>query len=652
MQTPGRSPEQERWRERFAAAMAAYRAGSYDDAATILREAMELASLVGEHCPELATTCNTLAAVEASRSALPEAEQLYLQALTIWEKTVGRDHSHVAATLTNLALLYKTQDRYEDAERNLLRALDIDRRTNPPSHPHVASALIQLSAVQKASGNARRAESSLLEALEVWPPSPLGDGTAWQSVLEDLAALYAEAPPHSLPAPDRPVKTELLAQLDRAAGALRARGRLVDGSRMDARRRAIQVTFGGAAAAAAVPLVVGEGGKYTTIADAIAAGGPRPRVRLLPGTYRETVQLMDGVLIEGSGPREDVIIETDGQPVLRLERGSAIVHGVTLRVTGYGEATAVEVYGGSLTLESCEVSCATGDGIDARGPGTELALGRTTVYGCRGQGVKISDGAKADLADCEIERNATGVNVKGPGSALVRSSSISYGAVGIVVSDRARATVQACELNNQSEAGVKVQTGANPTFTRVRVRDASGVGLHFDGRAHGLFEDGEVSSCSGALVHITGGATPRLLRCQFHSGGDDGLVVKGDGGATLVDSIIRDMARNGINASGGSFSLRSCRIVNNRRSGVTVSAKAEVELERCDVDSNGGHGVALLGASRARLAATKVTANRKEGVSVDDGSTVTATESDLRGNQGGSWAVSPGCHVDARGNLD
>ena len=74
MQTPGRTPEQERWRERFSAAMAAYRSGSMDDAAASLREAIELAQAVGEHCPELATTYNTLAAVEIT--TVPSAGML------------------------------------------------------------------------------------------------------------------------------------------------------------------------------------------------------------------------------------------------------------------------------------------------------------------------------------------------------------------------------------------------------------------------------------------------------------------------------------------------------------------------------------------------------------------------------------------------
>lgn len=647
MQTSARTQRQERWRERFGIAMAAYRAGAYDDAAASLREAVELAQSIGATCPELATTYNTLAAVEASRSALPEAEQLYLQALDVWERTVGRDHSHVAATLTNLALLYRSQERFDEAERNLTRALEIDRRSNPPSHPHVAGALLQLAGVMRARGDAHRAEAALLEALEAWPPSPLGDGTTWQAVLEDLADMYAEAPPHALPVPPRPGRHELLAQLDRSAATLRARGRLVDGARVDSRRRTLAAPSNPAAT-----LVVGRGGAFATIAEALAHGGAGVRVSLLPGTYREILVLRESALIEAAGPREDVVIETEGRTTLRVEAGSVSVHGVTLRASGFAQATAVEVAGGSLALESCEVSSSAGDGIEVRGSGAELALGKSTVYGCRGDGVLICEGARADIADCELERNAVGVHVRGPGTALVRSTSVTYGGVGIAITERARTTVQSCEVNNQSEAGVKVSQGANPTFTSTRVRDASGVGLLFDGRAHGLFEDGEVSACSGPLVQITGGAHPRLLRCQFHAGGDDGLVVKGDGGATLANSVIRDMARNGVNASGGSFSLRSCRIASNRRAGVTLSAKAEVELEGCDIETNGTHGIMLLGGSRARLTGSKVTANRKEGVQVDDGSTVTCTESDLRGNQGGSWSVSPGCHVESRGNLE
>jgi hypothetical protein len=212
--------------------------------------------------------------------------------------------------------------------------------------------------------------------------------------------------------------------------------------------------------------------------------------------------------------------------------------------------------------------------------------------------------------------------------------------------------VQGCELEGQTTAAVRVLHGANPTITGTNVRDATGAGLEFDERAHGLFEDGEVTGCSGPLVKISGGAHPRLVRCRLSGGGDDGLVVKGDGGATVVDTEVREMARHGVSVASGTVALRSCKLLANRRAGASLGTKAEMELERCEVGGNGSHGLMLLGASRAKLIACKVTGNHKEGVSVDDGSAVTARDNDLRGNDGGSWSVGPGCTVESHGNVD
>ena len=47
---------------------------------------------------------------------MPEAEDMYKQALEIDEKILSPEHPDVALTLNNLALLYVDQERYDEAE--------------------------------------------------------------------------------------------------------------------------------------------------------------------------------------------------------------------------------------------------------------------------------------------------------------------------------------------------------------------------------------------------------------------------------------------------------------------------------------------------------------------------------------------------------
>ncbi len=71
----------------------------------------------------------TLAEIRASVGRYAEAEQLYLQILTIDRKALGRNHPHYAVDLNNLALLYRATGRVKEAQPMLERAVAIVQKT-------------------------------------------------------------------------------------------------------------------------------------------------------------------------------------------------------------------------------------------------------------------------------------------------------------------------------------------------------------------------------------------------------------------------------------------------------------------------------------------------------------------------------------------
>ena len=74
---------------------------------------------------QMALTYNNLGFVHFKMDNPEEAERAYIQALQIWEETLGYDHPNVGASLNNLAALYEKAGGYKQAEKYRNRSNEI-----------------------------------------------------------------------------------------------------------------------------------------------------------------------------------------------------------------------------------------------------------------------------------------------------------------------------------------------------------------------------------------------------------------------------------------------------------------------------------------------------------------------------------------------
>lgn len=91
--------------------------------------------------PDVALTCNNLAALYRAQGRYAEAEPLCLRALQIREAVLGTEHPHVAMICGNLAGLYQDQGHYAEAEPLYRRAIRILRSKLGSDHPNLAATL-------------------------------------------------------------------------------------------------------------------------------------------------------------------------------------------------------------------------------------------------------------------------------------------------------------------------------------------------------------------------------------------------------------------------------------------------------------------------------------------------------------------------------
>ena len=74
---------------------------------------------------QMALAYNNLGFVHFKMDNPEEAERAYIQALQIWEETLGYDHPNVGASLNNLAALYEKAGGYKQAEKYRNRSNEI-----------------------------------------------------------------------------------------------------------------------------------------------------------------------------------------------------------------------------------------------------------------------------------------------------------------------------------------------------------------------------------------------------------------------------------------------------------------------------------------------------------------------------------------------
>lgn len=101
------------------------KAGRYAQSANVCQSAMAEARRFGQNDRRLGLSVWMLAVVHHAQEHYAEAEALYKHALTIMEKSLGKNHAQLTPLLNNLADLYRVQGKREESEQLYRRALEI-----------------------------------------------------------------------------------------------------------------------------------------------------------------------------------------------------------------------------------------------------------------------------------------------------------------------------------------------------------------------------------------------------------------------------------------------------------------------------------------------------------------------------------------------
>ena len=125
----------------------------YEEALPIYIRALAIREkALGKDHLDVATNLNNLAGLHHKKGEYGQALPLYVRALAINEKAVGNDHPEVGESLNSLAVLFDALGEYERALPLQVRALAIREKALGPEHPCVGTSLNNLALLYCAQG--------------------------------------------------------------------------------------------------------------------------------------------------------------------------------------------------------------------------------------------------------------------------------------------------------------------------------------------------------------------------------------------------------------------------------------------------------------------------------------------------------------------
>jgi parallel beta-helix repeat protein len=262
----------------------------------------------------------------------------------------------------------------------------------------------------------------------------------------------------------------------------------------------------------ALTVTPGRPGGFPTLRDALEVADDDTVITIAAGTYNEALQLDGRRLTLAAAEPGTVIIDvvSTDRPAIRARGAELTLRGLSLQA---GDANAVEISGGRLTIENCEVHARYGAGVSVM----DRATIQATELAVKGAefGVLIEDSTGV-IERSEInDVTADGVIARLGADPVIRDTTIAGCRYrGIYVYQASSPTIERCEISRTGDAGISVAHHSSPTIRESWIHDATGVGIFVGRGCGGLIEANTLESTASPALQIDEGAHPTVVAAR------------------------------------------------------------------------------------------------------------------------------------------
>ncbi|KAI9759277.1 MAG: hypothetical protein M1840_003498 [Geoglossum simile] len=163
----------------------------YQDAEVMYQQALTgyEKALGPEHTSTLGTVGN-LGILYSDQGKLTEAEAMYQRALTGYEKALGPEHTSTLISVHNLGILYRNQGKLAEAEAMYQRALTGKEKALGPEHTSTLMTVNNLGLLYSDQGKLTEAEAMYQRALTGYEKALGPEHTSTLNTVNNLGILY------------------------------------------------------------------------------------------------------------------------------------------------------------------------------------------------------------------------------------------------------------------------------------------------------------------------------------------------------------------------------------------------------------------------------------------------------------------------------
>jgi Cdc6-like AAA superfamily ATPase len=233
-------------------------------------------------------------------------------------------------------------------------------------------------------------------------------------------------------------------------------------------------------------------------------------ITIAPGTYVEALRLERqriGLVCGGQPGEVTIDAQAIGLPPVSGRGADITLRGLVLKA---GDTPAVNVLGGRLQIERCEVSARYGAGVSVA-HGAVLTATELKVTG--GQYGLLIEDSGGSVEHSEIS-NVTedGVIVRLGADPTFRDTVITgCGYRGVYVYQAGRPTLERCEIGQTGDVGISIAHQSAPTIRDCWIHDTQGVGITVGRGCKGHIEACTFESTATPTIQVDNGASPTII---------------------------------------------------------------------------------------------------------------------------------------------
>ena len=369
--------------------------------------------------------------------------------------------------------------------------------------------------------------------------------------------------------------------------------------------------------------------EFGSISQALRAATDGATIEIMEGKYQEELVIDKAITLQAakdaSGKMVRVEIQgTSVRPTLVCNASSGLVRGLSLlhlsQVSSEGRdcTRCVDVGGGSLILEECDITSVCGVGVVVR-DAARLSAYRCRVARCGQNGFFIFSQGGALIDGCDVcENGFPGVGMDDSLDTVVRRCRIRHGkGDGIKIYGGSGIQLEKNDVSHNGQVGVSIEDGADPIVRENTVHDGNSCGISVLTGGRGLIEDNDIYCNAHPNVYIANSADPVVRGNQIHHSGSCGVTCVEDGLGTIEENDIY------CNQSVGLYIMnRANPVVRNNTirdsdgDGIAVCFAGRGLIDNNTVSGNSGIGVLVESEAEPRITRNKVVDAFSDGIKI------------------------------------